>query len=39
MCKHHQLLAQCQINDAKTIKEGMKGHGPILTKHEISYLS
>jgi hypothetical protein len=37
MCKHHQLITQCRLNDVKIVKQGAGGHGSALTKYEISH--
>jgi hypothetical protein len=39
MCEYHQLIAQCQFDNVKTIGQGVEGHGSTFTKHEIMHLS
>ncbi len=37
-CQHHQLIAQCQLNDVKPSWQEVEGHGFAFVRHEISHL-
>lgn len=39
MCKHNRLITHYRLNNTKTVRQGAKGCGSTLAKHEILHFS
>jgi hypothetical protein len=39
MCEYHQLIAQCQFDNVKNVRQAVKGHGSSFAGNEIMHLS